>query len=210
MLFHTKAAEQQRHPVSSWHRTCCLFCNIPALCGRSVCAAAKPGGRIRCQYFPAVDKVLFVDDYAVGCRKDLNGILLLDTALQPPVAKPEDVVQLELPVTEVREEGEYGECSLSSDKVTREGCSPLCWRKRRVLMYTRKSWEKGENDGSCADRSIICPLCCRHQKHKAALVLTLKAGVHEKKKRLLLMWLQHDKVSVAVCFGLLLDAKSSM
>lgn len=48
-----------------------------------------------------MDKVLFVDDYAVGCRKDLNGILLLDTALQPPVAKPEDVVQLELPVTEV-------------------------------------------------------------------------------------------------------------
>ncbi|XP_075902304.1 dual E2 ubiquitin-conjugating enzyme/E3 ubiquitin-protein ligase BIRC6 isoform X2 [Nelusetta ayraudi] len=64
---------------------------------------AKPGGRIRCQYFPAVDKVLFVDDYAVGCRKDLNGILLLDTALQPPVAKPEDVVQLELPVTEAQQ-----------------------------------------------------------------------------------------------------------
>ena len=48
--------------------------------------------------------MLFVDDYAVGCRKDLNGILLLDTALQPPVAKPEDVVQLELPVTEVSED----------------------------------------------------------------------------------------------------------
>lgn len=57
---------------------------------------------MRCQYFPAVDKVLFVDDYAVGCRKDLNGILLLDTALQAPVSKPEDMVQLELPVTEVR------------------------------------------------------------------------------------------------------------
>ncbi|KAJ8418302.1 hypothetical protein AAFF_G00140110 [Aldrovandia affinis] len=64
---------------------------------------AKPGGRVRCQYFPAVDKVLFVDDYAVGCRKDLNGILLLDTALQAPVAKAEDVVQLELPVTEAQQ-----------------------------------------------------------------------------------------------------------
>lgn len=72
-------------------------------CVSSVSVLAKPGGRVRCQYFPAVDKVLFVDDYAVGCRKDLNGILLLDTALQPPVAKPEDMVQLELPVTEVRE-----------------------------------------------------------------------------------------------------------
>lgn len=58
-----------------------------------------------------------MDDYAVGCRKDLNGILLLDTALQPPVAKPEDVVQLELPVTEVSQEREHGQCSVSSDKV---------------------------------------------------------------------------------------------
>ncbi|XP_046884773.1 baculoviral IAP repeat-containing protein 6 isoform X4 [Hypomesus transpacificus] len=64
---------------------------------------AKPGGRVRCQYYPSVDKVLFVDDYAVGCRKDLNGILLLDTALQAPVAKPEDMVQLELPVTEAQQ-----------------------------------------------------------------------------------------------------------
>ncbi|XP_056147249.1 baculoviral IAP repeat-containing protein 6 [Lampris incognitus] len=64
---------------------------------------AKPGGRVRCQYLLAVDKVLFVDDYVVGCRKDLNGILLLDTALQPPVSKPEDLVQLELPVTEAQQ-----------------------------------------------------------------------------------------------------------
>lgn len=57
---------------------------------------------MKCQYISAVDKVIFVDDYAVGCRKDLNGILLLDTALQTPVSKQDDVVQLELPVTEVR------------------------------------------------------------------------------------------------------------
>lgn len=75
----------------------CDACFLP-------CLTAKPGGRIRCQYIPSVDKVLFVDDYAVGCRKDLNGILLLDTALQPPVAKPEDLIHLELPVTEVRQE----------------------------------------------------------------------------------------------------------
>lgn len=56
---------------------------------------------MKCQYISAVDKVIFVDDYAVGCRKDLNGILLLDTALQTPVSKQDDVVQLELPVTEV-------------------------------------------------------------------------------------------------------------
>lgn len=76
------------------------------MCGLST---AKPGGRVRCQYFPAVDKVLFVDDYAVGCRKDLNGILLLDTALQAPVSKPEDMVQLELPVTEVNPHPDYNQ-----------------------------------------------------------------------------------------------------
>nr|XP_033791570.1 baculoviral IAP repeat-containing protein 6 isoform X2 [Geotrypetes seraphini] len=64
---------------------------------------AKPGGQVKCQYFPAVDKVIFVDDYAVGCRKDLNGILLLDTALQTPVSKQDDMVQLELPVTEAQQ-----------------------------------------------------------------------------------------------------------
>ncbi|ETE62917.1 Baculoviral IAP repeat-containing protein 6, partial [Ophiophagus hannah] len=63
----------------------------------------KPGGRVKCQYISAVDKVIFVDDYAVGCRKDLNGILLLDTALQTPVSKQDDIVQLELPVTEAQQ-----------------------------------------------------------------------------------------------------------
>lgn len=104
-----------------------------------------------------MDKVLFVDDYAVGCRKDLNGILLLDTALQPPVAKPEDVVQLELPVTEVREErGGRGQCLLLSDKVTCEGDYPLCWRKCCVRVYTRKA-EKWEGDQTFPDGSIIRP-----------------------------------------------------
>uniref|UniRef100_A0A2K5YE67 Baculoviral IAP repeat containing 6 n=1 Tax=Mandrillus leucophaeus TaxID=9568 RepID=A0A2K5YE67_MANLE len=68
--------------------------------GRKMAAAAAA---VKCQYISAVDKVIFVDDYAVGCRKDLNGILLLDTALQTPVSKQDDVVQLELPVTEAQQ-----------------------------------------------------------------------------------------------------------
>ncbi|XP_069036040.1 baculoviral IAP repeat-containing protein 6 isoform X3 [Lepisosteus oculatus] len=76
---------------------------IDGTSGAILQASALHGGRVRCQYFPAVDKVLFVDDCAVGCRKDLNGILLLDTALQAPVTKQEDAVQLELPVTEAQQ-----------------------------------------------------------------------------------------------------------
>ncbi|ELK27335.1 Baculoviral IAP repeat-containing protein 6 [Myotis davidii] len=75
---------------------------IRAGCGEKR-ESAKPGGQVKCQYISAVDKVIFVDDYAVGCRKDLNGILLLDTALQTPVSKQDDVVQLELPVTEAQQ-----------------------------------------------------------------------------------------------------------
>ncbi|XP_017164302.1 baculoviral IAP repeat-containing protein 6-like [Poecilia reticulata] len=95
---------------------------------------AKPGGRVRCQYFPAVDKVLFVDDYAVGCRKDLNGILLLDTALQPPVAKPEDVVQLELPVTEAQQM--LSACQEKIDVSSTEGYELFISQLREGLKNT--------------------------------------------------------------------------
>ncbi|XP_069464004.1 baculoviral IAP repeat-containing protein 6 isoform X2 [Ambystoma mexicanum] len=74
-----------------------------ALLQQATGLSAKSGGRVKCQYFSTVDKVIFVDDYAVGCRKDLNGILLLDTALQTPVLKQDEVVQLELPVTEAQQ-----------------------------------------------------------------------------------------------------------
>ncbi|XP_078714316.1 dual E2 ubiquitin-conjugating enzyme/E3 ubiquitin-protein ligase BIRC6 isoform X2 [Lampetra fluviatilis] len=64
---------------------------------------AKAGGQIECHYLSGVDKVVFTDGFAVGCRKDLNGILLLDTALQAAVTKPDDPVHLELPVSEAQQ-----------------------------------------------------------------------------------------------------------
>lgn len=99
-------------------------------CFPSVAFPVKPGGRVRCQYVPAVDKVLFLDDYAVGCRKDLNGILLLDTALQPPVTKPEDLIQMELPVTEVEQGSQLtfrtGCTSAKSPKILTASHSQRC------------------------------------------------------------------------------------
>lgn len=98
---------------------------------------------MRCQYFPAVDKVLFVDDYVVGCRKDLNGILLLDTALQPPVAKAEDEVQLELPVTEVRDTGERTEvCFQSAVLFTR-----VCFQAQQMLLACQEKIDVSNTDG---------------------------------------------------------------
>ena len=45
--------------------------------------------------------MLLCDSHSVGLRKDLNGVLLLDTALQTPISKSEDVVRVELPLPEV-------------------------------------------------------------------------------------------------------------
>uniref|UniRef100_UPI00358FA005 baculoviral IAP repeat-containing protein 6 n=1 Tax=Myxine glutinosa TaxID=7769 RepID=UPI00358FA005 len=82
--------------------------------------AAKPGQQISCHYLPGVDKVVFTDGYAVGCRKDLNGILLLDTALQPPVSKQDDHVQLELPLSEAQQL--LSVCQKKIDVSGTEGC----------------------------------------------------------------------------------------
>ena len=45
---------------------------------------------------------MFSDGNAVSVRKDLNGVLLLDTALQTPVNKTDDAIKLELPLPEVK------------------------------------------------------------------------------------------------------------
>lgn len=47
------------------------------------------------------DRVVFASRDAIGARKDLNGILLLDSALQAPISKPDSIVRIELPLPEV-------------------------------------------------------------------------------------------------------------
>ena len=56
---------------------------------------------VKCVYMAGKDKMLFTDGFSVGLRKDLNGMLLLDTALQTPVRRTEDIVKVELPLPEV-------------------------------------------------------------------------------------------------------------
>ena len=47
------------------------------------------------------DRVVLASRDAIGARKDLNGILLLDSALQAPISKPDNIVRIELPLPEV-------------------------------------------------------------------------------------------------------------
>ncbi|GFS25394.1 baculoviral IAP repeat-containing protein 6, partial [Elysia marginata] len=57
-------------------------------------------GKLECAYLPEKDKTVFCDGLALGVRGDLQGILLLDTALQTAVSRTEDSVKIELPLAE--------------------------------------------------------------------------------------------------------------
>jgi len=63
--------------------------------------SADAGNTVRCTYVARQDRVVFASRYAVGARKDLNGILLLDSALQAPISKLDTIVRIELPLPEV-------------------------------------------------------------------------------------------------------------
>ena len=63
---------------------------------------ASKSGHVTCSFLPSTkDRVLFCDESVVSVRRDLNGVLLLDTALQTPLNKTEEDVKLELPLPEV-------------------------------------------------------------------------------------------------------------
>ncbi|XP_071961824.1 dual E2 ubiquitin-conjugating enzyme/E3 ubiquitin-protein ligase BIRC6-like isoform X2 [Antedon mediterranea] len=57
---------------------------------------ADPGSSVECKYLNEVEQVLFKSDCVVGLRKDISGVLLLDSALQAPVSKTDDFVVVEL------------------------------------------------------------------------------------------------------------------
>ncbi|CAK9813280.1 Baculoviral IAP repeat-containing protein 6 [Anthophora quadrimaculata] len=59
--------------------------------------SGKLNGKLQGTYLSnGVDKVLYTDGRGIGVRSDYNGVLLLDTLLQTPVSRSEDIVKLEL------------------------------------------------------------------------------------------------------------------
>lgn len=67
---------------------------------------ANHNGKLQATYMAGHDKILFVDERGVGVRTDYNGVLLLDTILQTPVSKSDDIVRVELLISEVSEQKE--------------------------------------------------------------------------------------------------------
>lgn len=47
-----------------------------------------------------VDKILYTDGKGIGVRSDYNGVLLLNTILQMPVFRSDDVIKLEMLVSD--------------------------------------------------------------------------------------------------------------
>ncbi|XP_038074812.1 baculoviral IAP repeat-containing protein 6-like [Patiria miniata] len=62
--------------------------------------SAQGSSRIHCQYLSDTDQVFMTDGRAVGLRKDLSGVLLLDSALQTAVSNNEETIVIELPYLE--------------------------------------------------------------------------------------------------------------
>ncbi|KAK9296171.1 hypothetical protein QLX08_009734 [Tetragonisca angustula] len=59
--------------------------------------SGKLNGKLQGTYLSnGVDKILYTDGRGIGVRSDYNGVLFLDTLLQTPVSRSEDIVKLEL------------------------------------------------------------------------------------------------------------------
>jgi len=56
---------------------------------------------VRCEYVVCLDRVIFTSGSAIGARRELNGVLLLESALQLPVQSPEEIIRVELPLPDV-------------------------------------------------------------------------------------------------------------
>lgn len=70
---------------------CGMFCIFPG----------KSDKKLQGTYLSeSVNKILYSDGRGIGVRSDYNGVLLLDTILQRPVFRTEDVVKLELLLSE--------------------------------------------------------------------------------------------------------------
>ncbi|XP_053681780.1 baculoviral IAP repeat-containing protein 6 isoform X2 [Sabethes cyaneus] len=54
----------------------------------------------RCRYLPDQDKILFWNDSNISMRGDYNGVLLLDTILQAPIAQADDSIRIEFLLSE--------------------------------------------------------------------------------------------------------------
>ncbi|GAB1609836.1 baculoviral IAP repeat-containing protein 6-like isoform X2 [Argonauta hians] len=66
-------------------------------------ATNTKSNKLKCMFLQEKDRIIICEGASVCARKDLNGVLLLDTALQTPVSKTEDLVKVELLLAEANQ-----------------------------------------------------------------------------------------------------------
>lgn len=81
--------------ISQNNKTCYL-CNCVLFCFLSF----LDDKHVNCRYLPKQNRVLFWDDQNIGMRGDYNGVLLLDTILQTPAIQSDDMVKVEMLLTD--------------------------------------------------------------------------------------------------------------
>ena len=86
-----------------------ILCSVNAVVNKNILVddkhlyfSAHGSDGVQCIYLPEGNRVVYCDESCIGVRSDLKGMLLLDTALQPPVNKKEEKVKVEIPLAEVR------------------------------------------------------------------------------------------------------------
>ncbi|EDX13491.1 GD20723 [Drosophila simulans] len=92
---------------------------------RSAEVRARGDSIVNGRYMPLQDKILFWDGHNLGLRGDYNGVLLLDTILQPPIGQNDDYIKLEIIlseaiifqncITELESEGLECPCDISNE-----------------------------------------------------------------------------------------------
>ncbi|XP_013417535.1 baculoviral IAP repeat-containing protein 6 [Lingula anatina] len=112
---------------------------------------ASQTDNIQSAYLSAKDKVLFTDGLSVGVRKDLSGMLLLDTLLQAPVASTDDVVKVELPLQEANHL--FQECLMSGELPGVDGLEDVI---RELEKGIEKAQESVKGNHKVAKWATVC------------------------------------------------------
>ncbi|XP_044597131.1 baculoviral IAP repeat-containing protein 6 isoform X2 [Cotesia glomerata] len=74
--------------------------NFGVILQRSIISDKADGKLLGVYLADGVDKILYTNGKGIGVRSDYNGVLLLDTILQTPVSRSEDIIKLELLLSE--------------------------------------------------------------------------------------------------------------
>ncbi|KAL1461616.1 hypothetical protein WDU94_013494 [Cyamophila willieti] len=126
------------------------------------CAFSEEGQPVvKGTYLPSYDKVLLTDTKAVGVRSDYNGVLLLDTMLQTCLKSKNNVVKLEMLVSEAI----LLQQTLKTIEAASCDFSPDLWTE--VLSELETKIEAAQSEPKKSAKSQKWNIICLELKHSS-------------------------------------------